>query len=117
MKFELAVLALANLAVCQPAPQNSPAPTSEPVEDAHAVDGNTKGSSMCRTIDNDECNLAIEYFKDHQRYTEHTEITIGYNHGNFFGMPVYITGCKAEWYCENQEDYNVGMTGQGIKDA
>ena len=117
MKLELAVLALANLAMCQPAPQQTTEPEPEPVDDAYAVDGNIKGSSMCRTISNNECNLAIDFFDDNHRYVEHTTIAVGYNQGNFFGDPVYVTGCKAEWYCDDEADYKAGMTGKGIKAA
>ena len=117
MKLGLAAaIVLAKLAMCNPVAQLGKEP--EHPEDPHAVDGNIKGSSMCRTITHDECNRAIEYFADAQRYGEHTTIAVGYRHGVVIdNRAMWHTGCKAEFYCENEEDYATGVTGKGIKDA
>ena len=112
MKFQLLSLALVKLAMCQPFVSVAAD------EDPHAIDGNIKGSSMCRTIDNDECGKAIQHFVDDQRYTERTEIAVGYYHYGLFGEKIRMTGCKAEWSCDdNSGDYEKGITGKGIKDA
>ena len=117
MKVELAILVLANLAMCQPAAQESDSLDPVQPDDPTVVDGHNRGSSMCGTIDHDECNKAIEFFKDEQRYKEHTEITVGYAHIGLFGSLGWITGCKAEYYCDDNVDYETGISGQGIKDA
>ena len=115
MKLTPAVLLLAKLATCQPDAQQSSEPEAD--ADAHAIDGNIKGSSMCRTISNNECNLAIGFFNDTDIYHEHTSLAVAYNHGIIIDTVSYVTGCKAEWYCDNEEDYKSGMSGKGIKDA
>lgn len=110
MKFQLFALSLASLAMAQPLV------IANDSEEPHAVDGNIKGSSMCRTIDNDECGKAIGFFNDDQQYLEQTHIAVGY-YQYVFGLNMGMTGCKAEWNCDDPADYEKGMTGKAIKDA
>ena len=112
LRTKFVILALANLAICQPASQNNGFEKPRDIADPTAVDGHNRGSFMCRTIDHNECNRAIGYFVDEQRYTEHTDIAVAYDHNHW-----YFTGCKAEFYCDDEADYAQGISGKGIKEA
>ena len=105
MKIPVFFLSLTALGACQTATEDIP-PQPTP------TDGNVKGSSQCKTISYNECNLAIAYYNRDQLYKEHTEKSVVY--GRLFGA---YTGCKAEFYCYNEADYETGVTGGTIQDA
>ena len=104
--LKLAVLALAHLAICHPTAQDEEVSFEDPV----AIDGHNRGSSMCRTINQDECNLAVGRFEDEQIYYAHTALSVVFDQW-------FFTGCKAEYSCKNEADYDSGVSGEGIKAA
>ena len=101
MQLPVVLLSLATLALCQIEIPDQPTP----------VDGNIKGSSMCRTITPSDCEEAIAAFADDALYKDETHFTSARRHL----MPVfpwtYITGCQAKFWCD-KNDY--GLTGDGV---
>ena len=105
MKIPSFLLSLAALGACQSTTDLTP-PQPTP------TDGNVKGSSQCKTISYGECDTAILFYESGQLYKEHTEKSYVLYH-----LLSEVSGCKAEYYCDDEATYETGVTGKTIQDA
>ena len=103
------VLAFPALGFCQDWWETT---TSEALPHPTAIDGNNKGSGMCRELDAD-CKRAVSDFDDDLAY--YSESRQVYSFPTLaFGAE---QGCVAHYNCPNEEAYKTGASGPSLKEA
>lgn len=98
-----------------PPPPPPPPPPETPPEPTQ-IRFNKDGSGICPSIGGGACKNAYGKYNDDWRYTSYTSYTAD-SAEYFWGAGGFNSGCTAQFLCDNDAAYAVGMTGRQIKNA